>query len=180
MPCRAWRRWPATRPCCWPRRRLPKMFPMMMTAAGTLLPARALILGVGVAGLQAIATARRHGRRGRSVRRAARRQGPGAEPGREVPRFAARDRRCARRRRLCQGLRRIVLSSAARVADWRRSRAGRGDHHGRGAGTQSADPDHDRNGRGDAAWLGDRRSGGRARRQLRADATRARPSCITA
>jgi len=40
---------------------LPKMFPMMMTAAGTLLPARALVLGVGVAGLQAIAAARRIG-----------------------------------------------------------------------------------------------------------------------
>ncbi len=40
---------------------LPKMFPMMMTAAGTLLPARVLVLGVGVAGLQAIATSRRVG-----------------------------------------------------------------------------------------------------------------------
>jgi NAD(P) transhydrogenase subunit alpha len=40
---------------------LPKMFPMMTTAAGTLLPARALILGVGVAGLQAIAASRRMG-----------------------------------------------------------------------------------------------------------------------
>jgi NAD(P) transhydrogenase subunit alpha len=40
---------------------LPKMFPMMMTAAGTLLPARALVLGVGVAGLQAIAASRRLG-----------------------------------------------------------------------------------------------------------------------
>ncbi|MBI2826427.1 MAG: Re/Si-specific NAD(P)(+) transhydrogenase subunit alpha [Planctomycetia bacterium] len=40
---------------------LPKMFPMMMTAAGTLLPARALVLGAGVAGLQAIASARRLG-----------------------------------------------------------------------------------------------------------------------
>jgi len=40
---------------------LPKMFPMMTTAAGTLLPARALVLGAGVAGLQAIATARRIG-----------------------------------------------------------------------------------------------------------------------
>ena len=40
---------------------LPKMFPMMTTAAGTLLPARALILGVGVAGLQAIAASRRLG-----------------------------------------------------------------------------------------------------------------------
>ncbi len=40
---------------------LPKMVPLLMTAAGTLKPARFLILGVGVAGLQAIATARRIG-----------------------------------------------------------------------------------------------------------------------
>ncbi|HEU4417436.1 MAG TPA: NAD(P) transhydrogenase subunit alpha [Planctomycetota bacterium] len=40
---------------------LPKMFPLMMTAAGTLAPARVLVLGAGVAGLQAISTARRLG-----------------------------------------------------------------------------------------------------------------------
>ncbi len=40
---------------------LPKMFPMMMTAAGTITPARVLVLGAGVAGLQAIATAKRLG-----------------------------------------------------------------------------------------------------------------------
>ena len=40
---------------------LPKIFPMLMTAAGTLKPARVLVLGAGVAGLQAIATARRLG-----------------------------------------------------------------------------------------------------------------------
>ena len=40
---------------------LPKIFPMLMTAAGTLTPAKVFILGVGVAGLQAIATARRLG-----------------------------------------------------------------------------------------------------------------------
>ena len=39
----------------------PKFMPMMMTAAGTVKPARVLILGVGVAGLQAIATAKRLG-----------------------------------------------------------------------------------------------------------------------
>lgn len=39
----------------------PQMFPMMMTAAGTLTPARVFILGAGVAGLQAIASARRLG-----------------------------------------------------------------------------------------------------------------------
>jgi NAD(P) transhydrogenase subunit alpha len=40
---------------------LPKMFPMMMTAAGTIVAAKAFIVGVGVAGLQAIATAKRLG-----------------------------------------------------------------------------------------------------------------------
>lgn len=40
---------------------LPKIFPMMMTAAGTITPAKVLILGAGVAGLQAIATAKRLG-----------------------------------------------------------------------------------------------------------------------
>lgn len=40
---------------------LPQMFPMLMTAAGTLKPARVFIVGAGVAGLQAIATARRLG-----------------------------------------------------------------------------------------------------------------------
>ena len=41
--------------------RVPKLFPMLMTAAGTIAPARVLIMGAGVAGLQAIATARRLG-----------------------------------------------------------------------------------------------------------------------
>ena len=40
---------------------LPKFFPMLTTAAGTISPAKALIIGAGVAGLQAIATARRLG-----------------------------------------------------------------------------------------------------------------------
>lgn len=43
--------------------RLAKMMPLLMTAAGTVAPANVLILGVGVAGLQAIATARRLGAR---------------------------------------------------------------------------------------------------------------------
>src|SRR3546814_9057953 len=38
-----------------------RAFPMMMTAAGTVPPARCLVMGAGVAGLQAIATARRLG-----------------------------------------------------------------------------------------------------------------------
>ena len=40
---------------------LPRLFPMMTTAAGTITPARVLVMGAGVAGLQAIATARRLG-----------------------------------------------------------------------------------------------------------------------
>lgn len=41
--------------------RLPKFFPLLMTAAGTIAPAKVLIIGAGVAGLQAIGTARRLG-----------------------------------------------------------------------------------------------------------------------
>jgi len=41
--------------------RLPRLFPMLTTAAGTITPARVFIIGAGVAGLQAIATARRLG-----------------------------------------------------------------------------------------------------------------------
>ena len=41
--------------------KLPKIFPMLMTAAGTITPSRVLIMGVGVAGLQAIGTAKRLG-----------------------------------------------------------------------------------------------------------------------
>src|SRR5829696_7881143 len=41
--------------------RLPKFFPMLMTAAGTVAPAKVLVMGAGVAGLQTIATARRLG-----------------------------------------------------------------------------------------------------------------------
>ncbi len=55
---------------------LPKMFPMMMTAAGTVAAARVLVIGAGVAGLQAIASARRLGAivQGYDIRPAAREQ----------------------------------------------------------------------------------------------------------
>ena len=43
--------------------RLPRFFPLFMTAAGTVPPARVLVLGAGVAGLQAIGTAKRLGAR---------------------------------------------------------------------------------------------------------------------
>ena len=41
--------------------KLPKIFPMLMTAAGTITPSRVLVMGTGVAGLQAIGTAKRLG-----------------------------------------------------------------------------------------------------------------------
>src|SRR5512146_1282551 len=47
--------------------RLPRFLPMLMTAAGTIPPAKVLVLGAGVAGLQAIATARRLGAQVSSV-----------------------------------------------------------------------------------------------------------------
>jgi NAD(P) transhydrogenase subunit alpha len=49
------------RAALWAADRLPRFFPMLMTAAGTVAPAKVLVLGAGVAGLQAIATARRLG-----------------------------------------------------------------------------------------------------------------------
>ena len=63
---------------------LPRLFPMLMTAAGTITPARAFMLGAGVAGLQAIATARRLGAVVHGVRCAAGGEGADREPGREV------------------------------------------------------------------------------------------------
>src|SRR5690606_29549811 len=44
-----------------PARVAPRLFPMLTTAAGTIRPSKALIIGAGVAGLQAVATARRLG-----------------------------------------------------------------------------------------------------------------------
>ena len=78
-----------------------RAFPMMMTAAGTVAPARVFVMGAGVAGLQAIATARRLGAivSGTDVRPAAKEQV--SEPRRHLRRGggrgvqAGRDRRAA-------------------------------------------------------------------------------------
>ena len=77
---------------------LAKFFPMFMTAAGTVPPAKVLVMGVGVAGLQTIATARRLGRRRQGLRRPGRRQGGSREPRRHVRRHR-RQRRGDRRLR---------------------------------------------------------------------------------
>ncbi len=78
--------------------RLPRFFPMLTTAAGTIAPARVLVLGAGVAGLQALATARRLGAvvSGFDVRPAVREQVQSL--GASVPR--PRRRRRGDRRRL--------------------------------------------------------------------------------
>ena len=55
-----------------------RFFPMLMTAAGTIPPAKVLVLGVGVAGLQALATAKRPGRADHRLRRAPRGRRAGA------------------------------------------------------------------------------------------------------
>ena len=108
--------------------RLPKMFPLMMTAAGTLTPAKVFVIGAGVAGLQAIATSRRLGAVVHALRRPPRRERTGRKPRRDVRRSAARNHRRRSRRRLRQTAWRRVLSEAAR-ADGPHRRRQRRVHH---------------------------------------------------
>ena len=139
-----------------------------MTAAGTVPPAKVLVLGAGVAGLQAIATARRLG----AVVSAFDVRAGGARAGREPRRpfleiddGRQRGRAAATRRSSGEEAHRLEQELVARhVAESDivittalvpgRPRAG-ADHGGRG--------------RADAGRLGDRRPGRRGRRQLRAD-----------
>ena len=65
-----------------------RLFPMLMTAAGTIKAARVVILGVGVAGLQAIATAKRLGAVIEASGRAAFGKGAGGVARRQVHRRA--------------------------------------------------------------------------------------------
>ena len=151
---------------------LPRMFPMLMTAAGTVAPARVFIVGAGVAGLQAISSARRLGAKVEAYDVRPGGQGTGAEPRRQVRRAAARVGGRRRQGRLRQGAGRIVLPPPARDDDQGRRRERRRDHDRADSRQARADPHHHRDGRGDAAGIGRRRSGRRARRQLRADAAR--------
>ena len=86
---------------------MPKFMPMFVTAAGTIPPARVLILGVGVAGLQAIATAKRLGAivyaydiRPETATRAASTRRPLANSGRSSP-MSLRTRTWSSRRLRC-------------------------------------------------------------------------------
>ena len=98
-----------------------RFFPMLMTAAGTVKAARVVILGVGVAGLQAIATAKRLGAVIEATDVRPERQGAGRVAGRQVHRRALRHRRGEGSRRRRRRLRQADAAELARRA--RRSRS---------------------------------------------------------
>ena len=157
---------------------LGKFFPMLTTAAGTIPPARVLVLGAGVAGLQAIATARRLGAvvSAFDTRPVVREQveSLGAtfleleiEGGETAGGYATELSEEQHRRE-----QELIASAVARL---RRRR-----HHRRDPGQARARPDH-RGGRAlHATRIGDRRPGRRDRRQLRAHDARARQSSARA
>ena len=149
---------------------LPRLFPMLTTAAGTITPARVLVIGAGVAGLQAIATARRLGAVASAydLRPAAKEQVQSlggrfvelpieAKDAQDARGYArAQDETFYQRQRELLG--RVVAESdvviTAAVVPGTKSPV---------LVTREMVAD-------DGARFGDRRSGGRARRQLRADA----------
>ena len=109
---------------------LPRMFPMMMTAAGTITPARVFIIGAGVAGLQAIASARRLGARVEAydVRPAVKEQVESL--GAKFVELPLETGGLGGRRRLREGAGRVVLPAAA-GDDGARRRGERRCHHDR-------------------------------------------------
>ena len=146
---------------------LGRFYPMLMTAAGTIRPATVLVLGAGVAGLQAIATARRLGAvvQGFDVRAAVKEQveSLGAkflefDLGGDLEGAGGYAKELT-----------AEQQAAPAGADGRGDRqGGRGDHHRAGARAPRADPGHRGGGEADEAGLGDRRSGRGGGRQLRA------------
>ena len=146
---------------------LPKFFPMLMTAAGTIAPAKVLVLGAGVAGLQAIATARRLGAvvSGFDVRPVVKEQ---------VESLGATFLDLGVRGEETEGgyateLSRGAAAPAAAGARGAPARLRRRDHDRARPGPPRPTPDPRLCRRRDAARLGDRRPRRRGRRQLRAD-----------
>ena len=138
-----------------------RFMPMLMTAAGTVKAARVLIMGVGVAGLQAIATAKRLGRRDRGVRCAPAGQGAGRVARRQVHRRALPDRGRKGNR---QGFGRLCALDAGRLdaapgrTGTRTRQAGRHHHHHRAhSGPRRAGAHFRRDGQGHEARFRDRR-----------------------
>ena len=152
-----------------------RFYPMLMTAAGTIPPAKVLVLGVGVAGLQALATAKRLGARttGYDVRPevAEQVQSLGAQwldLGLEASGEGGYARELTEEER----------AAPAAGADRRDQGLRRGHHDRARPGAPRAQAGHGRGRRGDEGGLGDRRHGRRGGRQLRADRARrdGRPS----
>ena len=147
--------------------RLPKFFPMLTTAAGTVPPAKVLVLGAGVAGLQAIATARRLGAvvSGFDVRPVVKEQVESL--GASFLDLGIRGEETA------GGYARRADARAAGAAAGRAreapARLRRRDHDGRDPRPARAEADPRLGRPRDAAGLRDRRPRGRDRRQLRAD-----------
>ena len=149
--------------------RLPRFFPLLMTAAGTVRPAKVLVLGAGVAGLQAIATARRLGAvvSAFDVRAAAREQVESLGATFVAIELPEGDGEGAGgyAKELSEEAHRLEQELVAHhVAD-----SDRRDHDRAHPRTTGTGADHARDGRLDDARLGGRRSRRRCRRQLRVD-----------
>ena len=166
-PVARWPTSPATRACCWRRSELNKYFPMFMTAAGMVPPAKVFVIGAGVAGLQAIATAKRLGAHvtATDVRPEVKEQIEsvgGKYVGIELKESAAAGGGYAKElSEEDQARQREILAAQVRPV-------GRGGHHGPHRRGVRAPADHRRHGAGDAPRRGDRGPGRRRRRQLRA------------
>ena len=128
---------------------MPRLMPMMTTAAGSLTPAKAFIIGAGVAGLQAIATSRRLGAvvSAFDVRPAVK------EQVQSLGATLRRDRRHRRRQRRLRA-RTDGRRAGAHAAGARQShrRHGSGDLDGGDSRQARAGPHHRRDGRVDEAW----------------------------
>ena len=158
---------------------LPRFFPMFMTAAGTVPPAQVLVLGAGVAGLQAIATARRLGAvvTAFDIRSAVKEQiqslgarffevegiGDAEAEGGYARELTPEEQQIQRDALSVQMGKSDVIVTTALVP-----------------GPAGAEADPGVRGGADEARLGDRRPRGRGGRQLRADAVRGRPTRPTA
>ena len=127
---------------------LPKLFPMLMTAAGTITPAKVFVVGAGVAGLQAIATARRLGGvvSAYDVRPAVKEQvqSLGAKFVEMPLETAAAETKGGYAQQMDEEFYRKQRELMARVVAAER----RGDHHGGGAGQEGPGAGHGGDGRG--------------------------------
>ena len=143
-----------------------KLFPMMTTAAGTIPPAKVLVLGAGVAGLQAIATAQAPRRRRHRLRRPLGGQGAGPVARRPLPRGRGRQGRRGRGRLRAPAHRRGEREASAGARRGRQA-PGRDHHDCPDPGPAGAAADHRRGRQEHGAGLGDHRPGRRDRRQRR-------------